>query len=185
MKKGAIFFTGKYGSTRQYAQWLSEATGLPVFDLNKDAPNPDDYDFLILGSSIIVMKPTISKWLNANGSQIQDKPVLLYTVSGTEPGHPNLQKWLRSSLPPEIMENVIYVPLRGRLNMKTLPWLVRISLKIAALMERDTKAKKRMREGFDFMDQSSIAPIVQWVADIQNKLNETTKAKKIASKEVS
>jgi hypothetical protein len=34
--KGAIFFSSKYGSTAQYANWIGEATGLPVFDV-KDA----------------------------------------------------------------------------------------------------------------------------------------------------
>ena len=32
--KGAIFFASKYGSTAQYSNWLAEATGLPVFDVN-------------------------------------------------------------------------------------------------------------------------------------------------------
>lgn len=32
--KGAIFFSSKYGSTAQYAHWISQATGLPAYDIN-------------------------------------------------------------------------------------------------------------------------------------------------------
>lgn len=30
---GAIFFASKYGSTAQYAEWIAEATDLPMFDV--------------------------------------------------------------------------------------------------------------------------------------------------------
>ncbi len=63
--KGAIFFIGKFGSTQQYAQWISEHTSFPVFNLNKENPDPTDYDLLVLGSSIMIARPTIQKWLKA------------------------------------------------------------------------------------------------------------------------
>ena len=60
---GAIFFSGKYGSTAQYADWIGEATGLPAFDVNDANTDPSKYDFLVLGSSVIIHKLTIRKWL--------------------------------------------------------------------------------------------------------------------------
>lgn len=162
--KTAILFTGKFGSTRQYAQWISEATGYPYFDLNRETPDLSAYDAFILGSSIIVMKPTIAPWLRENWSLLKHKPVLLYTVSGTEPGHPALQEWVAANLPPEILDHITYKPLRGRLDVQALPLWTRIMLLIGSLMEKDPKAKNRMRKGFDFMDKSSIRPIVDWAA---------------------
>jgi hypothetical protein len=159
----AICYAGKFGSTRQYAQWLAEATGAPVFDLGREDPDLTDYDALILGSSIIVMKPTIKDWLTDNWPRLRDKHVLLFTVSGTEPGHPNLDRWLHNHLPAEILDSVDYVPLRGRLHIPELPWLVRTSLWIGSLIESDPMAKRRMREGFDFMDRSSLDLILEWV----------------------
>jgi hypothetical protein len=38
--KGAIFFSGKYGSTEQYSKWISEATGLPAFDIKDASAGP-------------------------------------------------------------------------------------------------------------------------------------------------
>ena len=53
---GAIFYTTRYGSTAQYAKWISEATGLPAFDVNGPRSNPSEYDFLILGSPISITR---------------------------------------------------------------------------------------------------------------------------------
>ena len=50
---GAIFFATKYGSTAQYAEWISAATGLPAFDVKTSKVDPLGYDFLVLGSAVI------------------------------------------------------------------------------------------------------------------------------------
>ena len=172
--KAAIFFTGKFGSTKKYAYWINERNDFPVFDLNKENPNPDDYDLLILGSSIIAMKPTIRKWLLRNWPIIKDKQILLYTVSGTEPGHPDLQLWLNQSLSKEILEHLHYVPLRGRLALNELPWIMRIFLKIASKVEKDPDIRKRMAEGFDYMEKNSIEPIFEWIANQEGRFTDNT-----------
>ena len=59
--KGAIFFSSKYGSTEQYAHWIGEATGLPVFNVKDETADPGNYDFLILGSPIIsISSPSVN-----------------------------------------------------------------------------------------------------------------------------
>ncbi|NHF59683.1 hypothetical protein FK220_010045 [Flavobacteriaceae bacterium TP-CH-4] len=167
--KAAIFYTGKFGSTKKYAYWINERTNFPVFDLKKERPDPSDYDLLILGSSIISMRPTIKKWLKAHWPAIKNKPVLLFTVSGTEPGHPDLQKWVLNSLSAEILDRVHYVPLRGRLRLEELPWWLRSMMKFAARVEKDPDVKKRMSEGFDYMDKTGVEPILDWIDDTIEK----------------
>lgn len=163
--KAAILYSGKYGSTRKYAYWINEHNSFPVFDLAKERPNLEEYDLLILGSSIIAMKPTIQKWLKAHWPIIRSKSIMLFTVSGTEPGHPNLQEWLNQSLSPEMLQSMHCVALRGRLALQELPWWLRLSMKLAARVEKDPETKKRMAEGFDYMDKSSIEPILQWISN--------------------
>ncbi len=170
--KAAIFYTGKFGSTKKYAYWINERNDFPVFDLNRENPNPDNYDLLILGSSIMAMKPTIRKWLLTNWPIIKDKQILLFTVSGTEPGHPNLQQWLRNSLSTEMIEHLHYVPLRGRLALDELPWLMRLFMKIASKVEKDPDTKKRMAEGFDYLEKNGIEPIFEWIAKQESEIPE-------------
>jgi len=170
--KAAIFYSGKFGSTKKYAYWINERNDFPVFDLTRENPNPDEYDLLILGSSIITMKPTIQKWLLKNWSKIKNKRVLLFTVSGTEPGHPNLQQWLNDCLTKEMLELLHYVPLRGRLVLDELSWVMRIFMKIASKVEKDPDTKKRMAEGFDYMEKISIEPIFEWIAKQESEVPE-------------
>ena len=162
--KAAIIYSGKYGSTRQYAEWLREETGIPVYGSLEEIPGLPDLDFLILGSSIIVGAPTLKKWLFRNWGTLCDKPALLFTVSGTAPGHPDLISWLNTHLSPEMLVHFKYVPLRGRLDVRALPWWVRTMLKLAARMSNDPDAARRMTEGFDYMDRDSLKPILEWIA---------------------
>ena len=161
--KAAILFTGKFGSTEQYAQWIKEATNLPIFNLQEEKPDLKRFDTLILGSSIYVMKPYIKEWLNQHWPEIEGKKILLFTVSGTPPEAPQLKEWLSNHLAPEILSKIQYVPLRGKMVIRELPWFIRLVLRIGAWKEKDPETKQRMRYGFDFMDKGSIQPIVEWL----------------------
>ena len=122
---GAIFFSGKYGSTAQYARWIGEATGLPVLDVNDANADPSKYDFLILGSSVIIYKLTIRKWVKRNLAGIENKPVFLFAVSGAQSGS-KLDGWIADSLPEHLISQIKHVALRGRLEPKKLSCWVRL-----------------------------------------------------------
>lgn len=164
---GAIFFSGKYGSTAQYAKWIGAATGLPVFDVRDAHADPAAYDFLVLGSSVITYKLSIRKWLKRNLANIEHKPVLLFTVSGA-PAGPKLDGWVAKSLPAHLIAQMEHVPLRGRLDPSTVGWWTRLILRIGAWKNDDPEAKKEELEGFDFMDESAIDPITRFVRQIQS-----------------
>ncbi len=164
---GAIFFSGQYGSTAQYASWISEATGLPVFDVNDANADPSKYDFLVLGSSVIIYKLTIRKWVRKHLPGIGNKPVILFTVSGASAG-PRLDGWIANSLPGNLVSRMKHVALRGRLDHKKLNWWLKLMLRIGAWMSSDPDAKKEEREGFDYMDKASIEPIKRLVQQFQS-----------------
>jgi menaquinone-dependent protoporphyrinogen IX oxidase len=164
---GAIVFSGQYGSTAQYADWIGEATGLPVFDVNDANADPSKYDFLILGSSVIIYKLTIRKWVKENWASIENKPIILFTVSGA-PSGPKLDGWIADSLPESLISRMEHVALRGRMDPKKLSWWVRLILKIGAWKNDDPEAKRQELAGFDFMDKSSIEPIPGLVQQFQS-----------------
>lgn len=171
---GAIFFSGKYGSTAQYANWIGEATGLPVLDVNDSNTDPSKYDFLILGSSVMIYKLTIRKWVKRNLAGIKNKPIILFTVSGA-PSGPKLDAWIAESLPANLTPQMEHVALPGRMDPKEINWWARLVLKIGAWKNDDPEAKKQELEGFDFMEKSSIEPIKGLVQQFQ--AGETTSSK--------
>ena len=160
--QGAIFYTSKYGSTAQYAEWIGEATGLPVFSVDDPRADPAEYDFLVLGSPVMHYKLSIRKWLKRHAEQVRSKPTLLFTVSGAGAG-PKLDGWVADSFPGSLMSQMEHVALRGRWRREQLSRWDRMTLLMAAMVNRDRQARREELEGFDYMDRSSIAPIVEMV----------------------
>jgi menaquinone-dependent protoporphyrinogen IX oxidase len=163
---GAIFFSGKYGSTEQYAKWIGQATRLPVFNIKDPNADPSKYDFLVLGSSILYFRLSIRKWVNANLSTLKSRTKVLFSVSGAGPSD-KLERWVAKSLPSNLTSQIKHVGLRGRLDHSKVSWWVRMMLWMGSLFNPDPEARKDERQGFDYVDKDSIEPIVQLLRQIK------------------
>ena len=160
--KGGILYMGKYGATRQYAAWIGEATGLPVIDLSEAQPDLSQFDFLILGSAVYIGRLFMEQWLRKNWPVIKERPALLFSVSGSPPGHPDLELTLEASLTPEMRSGLEYVPLRGRLDLRKLPWWLRLMLPMVGRLQADPETRDRLMHEFDTMDIDRIKPVGEW-----------------------
>ncbi|HOJ65353.1 MAG TPA: flavodoxin domain-containing protein, partial [Spirochaetota bacterium] len=128
--KGIIVHCGQYGSTEQYAKWISEESKLQAFSVkdikSKDLPN---YDFFILGTSVIAYKFLIAKWIIKNWHILKNKKIFLYVVSGTQPEEISLfNKYKNNSFNKEIQENIKFYYFGGRQIFKKLPFFIRTQL---------------------------------------------------------
>jgi len=168
---GAIFFSGKYGSTEQYANWIGEATGLPVFNIKDSNADPSKYEYLILGSSISFFRLTIRKWVKANLADLKGRSMILFSVSGAG-ASAKLNRWVSDSLPSGLLSQMEHVGLHGRLDHSKLSWWLRKILWIGSLINPDPDARKDERHGFDYVNKESIEPIIKLVR--QFELNEVT-----------
>ncbi|MCK0142818.1 flavodoxin domain-containing protein [Aliiroseovarius sp. F20344] len=157
--KGAVLYTTKYGSTAEYAGWIGEAAELPVLNVQKDNVDLDAYDFLILATPVIYYKLLITDWVQENLAKLDQKPVIMVTVSGAPPG-PKLDAWVGDSLPTDFIARAKHVALRGRQVPGELSWFDRMMLIIAAWKNPDPVASEEELKGFDYMDRNSIAPVV-------------------------
>lgn len=166
--KGAIFFSGKYGSTEQYGQWISKATGLPVFDIKDPSVDPAKYDFLVLGSSILYFRLSNRKWIKENLDTLEDRAKVLFSVSGAGPGK-KLERWVVKSVPVELLSKMEHIALRGKLDHSKVSWMVKIILWMGSLFNSSSEGRRDERYGFDYMDKSSIEPIVKLVQRHQAK----------------
>lgn len=166
--KGAIFFSGKYGSTEQYAKWIGEATGLPIFHINDSTADPAEYDFLILGSSILYFKLSIRKWAMGNLDKLKGRSKILFSVSGAGPSD-KLNTWVAGSLPQPLYSQMKHVALGGRLDHSKISWWLRKILWVGSLFNPDPAAGREERNGFDHMDKSGIEPIVRQIKLYQQK----------------
>ncbi|MFC2099327.1 flavodoxin domain-containing protein [Candidatus Bipolaricaulota bacterium] len=164
--RGAVFYSSRYGSTAQYAQWIAEATSLPVYDLDKTKATLAEFDFLVLGSPVIYHKVMFHRWVKRNLKDMLGRPTVFFSVSGAGAG-PKLDSWMADSLPPAFLSHVAHVALRGRQDPGELTRYDRIMLIIGGLKNPDRQAAKEEIHGFDFMDKNSIRPIVERIRELQ------------------
>lgn len=164
--KGAVLFTTKYGSTAEYADWIGEAAGLPVFNVRTIDVDPSAFDFLIFATPVIYCRLVITEWIRRKMSKLDGKQITLVTVSGAPPG-PKLDAWVFDSLPAEFIANATHFGLRGRQIPKELSWYDRAMLMIAAWKNPDPVASQEELKGFDCTHKSSITPIVALARELK------------------
>lgn len=164
---GAIFYASRYGSTREYAQWIAEATGLPAYHVDAPDADPAAFDFLVLGSPVIYYKVIFSDWVERHLDTLQSKPIVLFTVSGAPAGE-RLNGWIADSMPQSLTKKMHHFALRGRQIRSDLNWYDWTMLTIVGLMNPNRQAAREERQGFDYMDRDSIQPIVDLIKDLQS-----------------
>jgi menaquinone-dependent protoporphyrinogen IX oxidase len=149
--KGVVIYKGKYGSTRQYAEWLGAELNLPVFiaeDIRIEQLK--SYDYLVLGTPVYAGKLLLHAWLRKNRRAVFGKKIFVFIVSGTPPEEKQkLESYVQKSVPEEIRKNSKLYFMRGRMILKQLSFFDRLMLKMGALLTKDEKEKKEMQMEFD------------------------------------
>lgn len=80
---GLIVFNSNYGSTRRYAETLSEKTGWPALDMKKAGKQDlGNAGVLVLASNIRIGKMGIRKWAAKHQPRIRGKEIIILAVGG-------------------------------------------------------------------------------------------------------
>ena len=104
-----IGYATKSGAARECAELLRrEFPEAQVFDLNKDAVNPDDFDVIIIGSGVRIGKlyKPVRKFLKDNHSILLRKKVAYYVCNG-EPD--TAQEIIDKNFPQDIIASAITI----------------------------------------------------------------------------
>jgi len=149
-----IAYKGKYGATKQYAQWLAEELNFPACSIEDlDENKLESFDLVIIGTSVYIGKLQVSKWLQKNAHVLKNKKLFLFLVSGTPPDEKEkLIEYIRAGVPKEILENCHISFLHGKMVYKNLGWLDKFLLKAGARMVRAKKPAEAQRMITDFND---------------------------------
>lgn len=132
--KGAIIFKGKYGATRQYAEWLGEELHVPLLDLNiVSARKLAKYDYVIAGASVYASKLQNKSWLKRNCKVLQGKKLFLFIVCATPSSEKEkLNGIIKANIPEALIHLADTYFLGGRLITDNLSWTDRLVLRMGA-----------------------------------------------------
>jgi hypothetical protein len=101
---------------------------------------------------------------------MKGKEVILFTTSGTPPGHPRIQSMYEKSLPEEIRKGITYFPLPGRISGKDLTLIDTLLSAIGKMMEQDETLKRDMGKDFDGIRRENLSPLLGYLGNAKANL---------------
>lgn len=169
--KVLIAYQSKYGSTKQYAEWIHQEIKGDLINIeNGDKPDLARYDIIIIGGSVRVGNIVIAPFIQDHWSVMKGKKVILFTTSATPPQHPKIQSMYEKSLPEEIRNEIKYFPLHGRISGENLTLWDKFLIAIGKIMEQDETLKKDMGKDFDGVQQENLLPLLEYLKEVRTGL---------------
>jgi menaquinone-dependent protoporphyrinogen IX oxidase len=168
-----IAYQSKYGSTREYAQWIQHDLGGDIVNIEKEnIPDLAGYDIIVIGGYVRAGKIVVSSFLQENWKVIKGKALVLFTTSGTPPHHPKIRTFYEKSLPDEIRQEILYFPLPGRMATTKLTWFDTLLVAIGKALEEDETLKRDMGKDFDGVRREHLVPLLEYLHDVKRLLAE-------------
>jgi menaquinone-dependent protoporphyrinogen IX oxidase len=166
--KGIIIYKGKYGATKQYANWLSAALSIPVSpageEINKELI---DADYIIMGSSIYIGKLQLRKWIRQHRSLLLNKKIFLFLVAGTPVSErEKLQQYINANIEAEITARCTFFFLPGKLEFKKLSFLDKMLMTIGSRLAK-SRGEHIAVTDYNDVEAVHLSPIITTI----NKLN--------------
>jgi menaquinone-dependent protoporphyrinogen IX oxidase len=167
--KGLIIYKGKYGATRQYAQWIGRALHLPVLASDEaDKERLLQANYLVIGSSVYIGKLLIRHWLKKHLPLIVNKQLFFFIVSATPADErAKLEGYIRASVPEEIRNRSKFYFLTGRLEVDKLSWTDRLMAEIGFMIER-RKGKDVRLADYDGVKKDNITALTTDIQQIKH-----------------
>jgi menaquinone-dependent protoporphyrinogen IX oxidase len=172
--RAIIIYGTQYGTSRKYADRLSELTGIESVDYS-DVKEKSTYDKVFYVGSLYAggvkgLKQTVKK-LPANTEYV------IITVGLADPEDPenvsNIRASVRKQVPEELFPKIKFFHLRGsidykRLNFKHRTMMAMLYRQVKKRPEDQLKAEDKMmletyNQVVDFVDYNSLDPIVDLI----------------------
>jgi menaquinone-dependent protoporphyrinogen IX oxidase len=162
---GIIYYQTKYGSTEEYARWLSEDVGFELKDIKK-GPKIGPEKVVVIGSNLLMGKVTAAGWIKKNWDKIKDKQVVFFSVGGSKVGSKDREDIITRSLPKDMTERMRIFHLPGRIDHKKLNFLMSRIVKSVGKHEKDEEERRRALEGYDDVKREYLEPIVAYIKSL-------------------
>lgn len=171
MGKVAVLYQSRYGTAKQYAEWIAEETGGTLFALPKvKLADLEGYDTIVIGGGIYASSILGISFLKKNFTRLSGKRLIVFSVGASFDSKKNTDAIRNHNLTPEMQKTVRFFHLRGGLFYGKMSALDRTGMKLMVGM-----LKKKPEDQWDdetrglvetygkdtsFLDRASIAPIL-------------------------
>lgn len=171
MKKVAVVYKSKYGSTEKYAKWISEDIRADIFKVSQiKADKLKEYNTIIYCGGVYVGGILGFSFIKRNYPKFCDKKLIVVAVGATLKKDEEIEEVKNRNLTADMKDNVQFFLLRGGLNYKKMNIIDRLlmfmlmkSIKSKKIEELDDDAKGIMAtygKVVDFTNKHAIEPII-------------------------
>jgi menaquinone-dependent protoporphyrinogen IX oxidase len=167
----AVVYSSKYGTTRQYAEWIAEELGATLFDAKKISPAKlTNYGIVVFGGALFASGISGIKAIVKSPVQT----LVVFTVGLANPNTTDYSVILAKNFPLDMLAKTKVFHLRGGIDYSKLGFIHKRMMNMVhrsvAKMEESqlTDENKEFLETYGkrvyFTDRSAIRPIVDYVS---------------------
>ena len=156
--KTLILYKSKYGSTRQYANWIADEIPDSILkDLETITDTElEQTDMIIIGSYIYLGRIQALKFICAKWNILKSKHLYLFTV-GMIPPQAKASLLTYNTIPDYIRTKIEYSQLPGTISQNKLTWIDRLIVKLIH-SQKSHNSQTQTKYG-----QDNITPIINFI----------------------
>ncbi len=172
MKKLAVVYASRYGSSLKYAQWIAQRAGGQLIEASRlKKGDLSQYGAIVFGGGVYAGSLNGINRLIKFKEEICGKKLILFFVGITDTEDSgSYKKAAKESVPPAILENASLYYLRGALDYNKLSFLHKGVMRamrgmLKKLPEEDTAGANNdfiniMERPVDYVRPESVEPII-------------------------
>lgn len=177
MRKIIVVYESKYGSTKRYAEWISDNLSCPLIEKQKAKPSDlENADIIIYGGGLYAGGVSGINLLVKNWNLLSDKKIILFTCGLADPcvssNVEHIREALTKSIPSEMYEKLCLFHLRGGINYSKLNFIHKTMMSMlrkmllnkgeSELSSEDKELLETYGKEVDFTDLESALPLVEY-----------------------
>lgn len=170
MSNLAVIYKSKYGTTKQYAEWIAQALGVVLLEASSvKPPQLTAYDLVVYGGGLYAGGIDGVNLVTKNPC----KQLIVFTVGLADPETTDYSPILTKNFSKEMLSKIKIFHLRGGMDYKNLrlihKGMMGIVRKSALKIEQSQRSEedKLFLETYgtklNFMDKNAIVPVVEYI----------------------
>ena len=174
MKKVAVVYKSKYGSTEKYAKWIAEDTCADIFKVSEiKADRLKEYDTIVYCGGLYAGGMLGFSFIKNNYNKFCSKKLIVVAVGATLKKDEAIEEVKNKNITDEMKDKVQFFLLRGGLNYKKMNAIDRL---LMFMLIKSVKSKKTedldddikgmiatYGKVVDFTNKNAITPIINAV----------------------
>ncbi|MCL2374159.1 MAG: flavodoxin domain-containing protein [Treponema sp.] len=177
MSDTLVIYKSKYGSTKQYAEWIAADLNADVYDPSRFSPRDlDRYATVIYCGGLYANSIRGVRFIARNKNRLRGKKIVIVACGLSYPHFEEsvarVQRGLESRLPQALHENSRLFMVRGSITYSRLKFFERFILRMLETALRKKNPERLTLEeqemlgvlgsDFSFVDRASVQPIVEY-----------------------